>query len=91
MEKARIRIASDDAAIAPTLTAFQDRDGFRRVCASDGAIALMHHRALRPDLVLRDVQMPKRDGFDALAEIRRRGRPPARGRTLTSILTHDRD
>ena len=36
----------------------------------------MHHQMLKPDLVLLDVQMPKRDGFSVLTEIRRRGNTP---------------
>ncbi len=76
MDNALILIAEDDADIAQILTAYLDREGFRTVCAADGDVALMHHRTLRPDLVLLDVQMPKRDGFDVLAEIRRRGSTP---------------
>jgi two-component system response regulator AdeR len=76
MDNALILIAEDDADIAQILTAYLDRDGFRTVCASDGEVALMHHRTLRPDLVLLDVQMPGRDGFEVLAEIRRRGKTP---------------
>ncbi len=76
MDNALILIAEDDGDIAQILTAYLDRDGFRTVCASDGEVALMHHRTLRPDLVLLDVQMPKADGFAVLAEIRRRGTTP---------------
>ncbi|OYY70060.1 response regulator [Sphingomonas sp. 28-63-12] len=76
MDNALILIAEDDADIAQILTAYLDRDGFRTICANDGEIALMHHRSLRPDLVLLDVQMPKLDGFEVLAEIRRRGMTP---------------
>ncbi len=76
MDNALILIAEDDADIAQILTAYLDREGFRTICASDGDIALMHHRSLRPDLVLLDVQMPRQDGFEVLAEIRRRGDTP---------------
>jgi two-component system response regulator AdeR len=76
MDNALILIAEDDADIAQILMAYLERDGFRTVCASDGDVALMHHRTLRPDLVLLDVQMPARDGFAVLAEIRRRGNTP---------------
>ena len=76
MDNALILIAEDDVDIAQILTAYLDRDGFRTVCAADGEVALMHHRSLRPDLVLLDVQMPRQDGFEVLAEIRRRGSTP---------------
>lgn len=76
MDNALILIAEDDADIAQILAAYLDREGFRTVTASDGEVALMHHRMLRPDLAILDVQMPRRDGFEVLAEIRRRGGTP---------------
>ncbi len=91
MENALILVAEDDHDIAQILCAYLDRDGFRTVHASDGDLALMHHRMLRPDLVLLDVNMPKQDGFDVLAEIRRRGATPvimatARAEDLDKLL-----
>lgn len=76
MDNALILIAEDDADIAQIIAAYLAREGFRTVTASDGELALMHHRMLRPDLVVLDVQMPKADGFEVLAEIRRRGATP---------------
>ena len=76
MDNALILVAEDEPEIAAILTAYLERDGFRTVCAADGETALMHHQLLRPDLVLLDVQMPKRDGFAVLAEVRRRGNTP---------------
>jgi len=75
-DTALILIAEDDADIAQILTAYLDREGYRTVTAADGEVALMHHRSLRPDLVLLDVQMPKLDGIAVLGEIRRRGGTP---------------
>ena len=43
-------------------------------CA-DGQSALAAIRAQKPDLVFLDVQMPKRDGFDVLAELKAAERP----------------
>jgi two-component system LytT family response regulator len=43
-------------------------------CA-DGQSAVNTIRAQRPDLVFLDVQMPKRDGFEVLAELKREERP----------------
>lgn len=90
-DNALILIAEDDADIAQILTAYLDREGFRTVTAADGEVALMHHRALRPDLVLLDVQMPKADGIQVLSEIRRRGGTPvimatARAEDLDKLL-----
>ena len=41
----------------------------------DGLSALNAIRAQRPDLVFLDIQMPKRDGFEILAELKRDERP----------------
>jgi two-component system, OmpR family, response regulator AdeR len=76
MDNALILVAEDEAEIAKILTSYLDRENFRTVTAADGETALMHHQILKPDLVLLDVQMPKRDGFSVLAEIRRRGNTP---------------
>ncbi|NJS13317.1 MAG: response regulator transcription factor [Sphingopyxis sp.] len=76
MTNALILIAEDAPEIAMILSSYLERDGFRAVVAADGEIALMHHRMLKPDLILLDVQMPKQDGYSVLAEIRRRGSTP---------------
>ena len=76
MENALILVAEDEPDISNILTSYLERDGFRTVTASDGEVALMHHQMLKPDLILLDVQMPKRDGMAVLAEIRRRGMTP---------------
>jgi len=73
---ALVLIAEDDDEIADILTAYFSRGGFRTVCATDGRHALALHLSARPDLVLLDVQMPQRDGWMVLAEIRRRGATP---------------
>ncbi len=76
MDNALILVAEDEPEIAAILTSYLERNNFRTVTAADGDTALMHHQMLKPDLVLLDVQMPKRDGFSVLTEIRRRGNTP---------------
>ncbi len=70
---ALVLIAEDEPAIAEILDAYLTREGFRTVRAADGRNALELHLALKPDLVLLDVTMPRMDGWAVLAEIRRRG------------------
>jgi two-component system, OmpR family, response regulator AdeR len=76
VRNALILIVEDEPEIASILVSYLERDNFRTVTAADGDIALMHHQTLLPDLVLLDVQLPKRDGMSVLAEIRRRGATP---------------
>lgn len=71
-----ILIAEDEPEIAKILDAYFVREGFRTVNAADGQTALDQHTILKPDLVLLDVKMPKVDGWDILAELRRRGETP---------------
>lgn len=73
---ALILIAEDEPDIAAVLDAYLVREGFRTVRAGDGQVALELHLALKPDLVLLDVRMPKRTGWEVLSEIRRRGDTP---------------
>jgi two-component system, OmpR family, response regulator AdeR len=76
MENALIQIVEDESQIAEVLSLYLQREGFRTVCASDGQTALDQHLLLRPDLVLLDVKLPKKDGFEVLAEVRYRGNTP---------------
>ncbi|WP_416067169.1 response regulator [Rhizobium sp. ZK1] len=69
-------IAEDDSEIVDILDAYMTREGFRTVRAADGKTAIDLHLALKPDLMLVDVTMPRLDGWEVLAEIRRRGDTP---------------
>lgn len=91
MDNALVLIAEDDAEIAQILMAYLDREGFRTVHASDGVLALAQYQLLRPDLLLLDINMPKKDGLEVLAEVRRQGATPvimatARAEDLDKLL-----
>ena len=75
-ENALILVAEDEPEIAEVIAAYLEREGFRTVRAADGRAALDLHLALKPDLVMLDVQMPRVDGWEVLAELRRRGGTP---------------
>ncbi|WP_163879816.1 response regulator [Rhizobium laguerreae] len=68
-----ILIIDDDGETRTLLRTYLEREGYRTVEASDGEIGLAHHMKLKPDLVMLDVSLPRRNGFEVLAEIRRRG------------------
>lgn len=73
---ALVLIAEDDPEIAGILEAYFQREGFRTSHARDGQVALDLHAALKPDLILLDVTMPRVDGWQVLAGIRQRGGAP---------------
>ena len=72
----RVLIADDELPILQGLQAIIDWRalGFE-VCAAvqDGQTALEQIEALRPDLVLMDLRMPRMDGMDAIEAARRHG------------------
>lgn len=88
MDNALILIAEDDPEISDVLDAYLQRAGWRTVVARDGAIALDHVRMLKPDLVLLDVGLPKQDGFEVLARIRREGDTPV---IMVTAMSEDID
>jgi response regulator NasT len=66
----RVVIAEDEALIRLDLAEMLRDEGYQVVGeASDGQEAVDLAEALRPDLVIMDVKMPRRDGIDAAAEI----------------------
>jgi two-component system phosphate regulon sensor histidine kinase PhoR len=66
----KILIADDRPDNVTLLTARLSDEGYLFVTANDGEEALARMRAELPDLVLLDVNMPKKDGFQVLAEMR---------------------
>jgi two-component system response regulator AdeR len=76
MENALICVVEDDPDIARILQTYLERERLRVVCAADGETALQQHRSLNPALMLLDVNIPKKDGFAVLSEVRRRGDTP---------------
>lgn len=76
MENALICVVEDDPDIARILQTYLERERLRVVCAADGEAALAQHRSLNPALMLLDVNIPKKDGYAVLAEVRRRGDTP---------------
>lgn len=66
----RVLIAEDEALIRLDLAEMLDEAGFDVVGqAGDGVHAVELASELRPDLVILDVKMPRKDGIDAAAEI----------------------
>lgn len=66
----RVLIAEDEALIRLDLSEMLREEGYDVVGeAGDGQEAVELAEALRPDLVIMDVKMPRRDGIDAASEI----------------------
>lgn len=76
VENALILVAEDEAEIAEIIVSYLERAGLRAVTARDGELALSHHRALSPDLVMLDVNLPKMDGVEVLRSLRQYAQTP---------------
>ncbi len=70
MDKKRILIAEDEPHIARLVIFKLEREGFEVTWVKDGGKALESIKKNIPDLVLLDVMMPVKDGFDVLKIIK---------------------
>jgi DNA-binding response OmpR family regulator len=66
----KILIVDDEQNIVTSLEFLMKREGFQVAVANDGESALRKLAELLPDLVLLDVMMPKKSGFEVCQAIR---------------------
>lgn len=64
----RILIAEDDQALRPLLAEILSSEGYTVYTAQDGDEALSILASMPCDMLITDIQMPKRDGFSLLKE-----------------------
>jgi DNA-binding response OmpR family regulator len=69
-----ILVVEDEETMIAGLDYALKREGYDVSLAKDGESALALLRTKAPDLVLLDVMLPRRSGFDVLAALRREGR-----------------
>jgi two-component system, OmpR family, alkaline phosphatase synthesis response regulator PhoP len=74
---ARILVVDDEPHILEVVRAYLAREGHEVSTAMDGDAALERVAADRPDLVVLDVMLPRRSGFDVLRDLRAAGPLPA--------------
>jgi two-component system response regulator RegX3 len=86
-----VLVVEDEDSFVEALTVGLKREGFRVQVARDGAEALDVFDAVRPDLVLLDVMLPKVSGIDVCRELRRRSSVPiimvtAKGSEIDTVV-----
>jgi DNA-binding response OmpR family regulator len=69
----KVLIVDDEPNIVTSLKFLMRKSGFETSVARDGDEALTEVERFRPDLVLLDVMMPKRDGFEVCQRLRASG------------------
>ncbi len=72
----RLLIVDDDVNLRHTLGYAFRQEGFDVVTADDGEQALISFRHARPDLVILDVMLPGRDGFEVARALRKESDVP---------------
>jgi pilus assembly protein CpaE len=88
MAATRVLVVDDDLNIQRVLVFTLKQEGFEVHVASDGEAGVEMATAIRPDLILMDVAMPKLDGYAATERIRA---AEESGRVPIIMLTADAD
>ncbi len=70
MKTAKILVVEDDRPILTGLVDLLRGEGYEVVAAEDGAQALRAYEQERPSLVLLDIMIPEKSGYDVCREIR---------------------
>ena len=91
MANEKILIVDDDKNICELLRLYLNKEGYQISLAHDGQAAVDTVEQQHPDLVLRDVMMPKMDGWEVCRRIRAAGDTPvimltAKGETFDKVL-----
>jgi DNA-binding response OmpR family regulator len=92
--KHRVLVVEDDAALARVLCNGLTFAGFEVERVPDGDVAVQRLRTWSPDLILLDVMLPGRDGFELCGVLRQGGRNPvimltARGQKSDKVRGFD--
>ncbi|MEI7845710.1 MAG: response regulator transcription factor [Chloroflexota bacterium] len=66
----RILVVDDDKSIVKVLSAYLEQSGYQTIPAYDGEMALHTLRREHPDLVILDLMMPNRDGWEVTNLVR---------------------
>ena len=86
----RALVVEDDVNIADLLRLYLQKDGFEVMNVNDGAKAESSFDLFTPDVVLLDVMLPNRDGFEICRDIRKKSSVPiimltAKGETSDKV------
>ena len=91
MTDTKILIVDDDSNISDLLKMYFENEGYDVKLAGDGAEGLSFFKMYEPDLVLLDIMLPKKDGWQVCREIREISSKPvimitAKGEVFDKVL-----
>lgn len=87
----KVLVIDDDITICELLRMYLEKEGYEVRTAGDGVAGIEVFRQYSPDIVLLDVMMPKKDGWQVCREIREHSLTPiimitAKGETIDKVL-----
>ncbi|MBQ9761323.1 MAG: response regulator transcription factor [Clostridia bacterium] len=91
MTDTKILVVDDDANISELLKMYFENEGYDVKTAADGVEGLNYFKIFEPDLVLLDIMLPKKDGWQVCREIREISSKPvimvtAKGEVFDKVL-----
>ncbi len=91
MKKDLILLVDDDKNICSMVRMYLEKDGYEVEVAVDGIDGLKKFDEQKPDLLLLDVMMPGKDGWEVIREVRSKASVPcimlsAKGETFDKVL-----
>jgi DNA-binding response OmpR family regulator len=66
----KILFIEDEAALQKTFRDILEKEGYQMISALDGESGLRLAKSQKPDLILLDLILPKKDGFEVLKELK---------------------
>ena len=87
----KILVVDDEQNICELLTLYLIKEGYAVETAGDGEEAIQKFSSYNPDLILLDIMLPKKDGWQVCREIRKTSNVPiimlsAKGETFDKVL-----
>ena len=87
----KILVVDDDVNICDLLRLYFENEGYEVKTANDGAEGVSYFKMYEPDLVLLDIMLPKKDGWQVYREIREISSKPiimltAKGEVFDKVL-----
>ena len=89
--KNKVLIVDDEAKICELIRLYVEKEGYSAIIATDGARAVEKFTEEKPDIVLLDIMLPVKDGWQVCREIRAVSDTPiimltAKGETFDKVL-----
>ena len=87
----KILVIDDDLNICDLLQMYLEKEGYEVRTANDGVEGVNVFKTYEPDMVLLDIMLPKKDGWQICREIREQSNKPiimitAKGETIDKVL-----